>query len=103
MSTVYNVKNLLGGVSGWVASFAEENHFAPTRRGRLLVALLLLASVASLLEEDSPSPELRKKLVSFFTSCLGKKDRTEEIFHDLLGVRFGADADFKVTFDATVN
>lgn len=103
MSPVYNVKNLLGDLSGWVAAFAEENKLSPTRRGRLLVALLLLVEVAALISEDDPSPALRKKLVAFFSSSMGRNDRTEEIFHDLLGVRFGVDADFKFSSDVMAN
>jgi len=103
MIPFYNVKNLLGGLSGLMASFANENQFPPTRRGRLLVAMLMLAGIAMMLEEDKPSPELRKKLASYFGACLGKKDGAETYFHDLLGVRFGGQADFTITLDAAVN
>ncbi len=103
MSPSYNAKDLLGDLSGWMATFAEENQFAPTRRGRLLLAMLMLAGVASLLDEDNPSPELRKALTSYFSSLLGKKANTDKFFHDLLGVRFGAEADFTVSLDAAVN
>lgn len=103
MNLSYNVKDLLGDVNGLFACFAEENQFAPTRRGRLLVAMLMLAGVAMLIEEDKPSVELRRKLAAYFASCLSQRAGTEEFFHDLLGVRFGGKADFSVTLDATVN
>lgn len=99
----YNVKDLLGDLSGWMAGFAEDNNFAPTRRGRLLMAMLMLAGVAMLLDEDKPSPELRRKLISYFAGCLSKKDGTEEFFHDLLGVRINDQADFKITMNMAVN
>jgi len=98
-----NVKDMLGDLSGWMADFAEENHLSPTRRGRLLMAMLLLAGIATLLEEDNPSPELRKNLTSYFASCLNKKEGTEKFFLDLLGVRFGAEADFTVSLDTSIN
>jgi len=67
------------------------------------LTMLLLASIAQLLEEDKPSPELRKKLLSYFGACLGKKEGTEVYFHDLLGIRFGHTADFTMTTDTSVN
>jgi len=103
MTPFYNVKDLLGDLSGWMAGFAEENNFAATRRGRLLMAMLMLAGIAMLIEEDKPSPELRKKLTSYFAGCLSKKDGTEEFFHDLLGVKIGQRADFQITMDPAVN
>lgn len=99
----YNVKDLLGDLSGWMAGFAEDNDFAPTRRGRLLMAMLLLAGVSILIDEDKPSPELRRKLVSYFSACLSKKDGTEKFFQDLLGVQIGEKADFQITMDSAVN
>jgi hypothetical protein len=102
-TSFHNVKNLLGELSCWMSGFAEDNNFAPTRRGRLLLTMLLLASIAQLLEEDKPSPELRKKLLSYFGACLAKKEGTEEYFHDLLGIRFGGTADFSVMMDSSVN
>jgi len=103
MTPFYNVKNLLGDLSGWMAGFAEENDIASNRRGRLLLAMLLLASIAQLLEEDQPSPELRKKLLSYFSGCMTRRGGTEEFFHDLLGVRFGSSSDFAFTVDSAIN
>lgn len=104
MAPVYNVTQLLAEMDNLICRFAEAQDFAPTRRGRLLVAMLLLANVAMLLREDNPSPELRRKLTSFLNSCMTRGDaKMENFFHDLLGIKFNENAEFTVQLDTMVH